>query len=90
MNVQEARDPWDLKKFWFSKETLSKAEIENNDVKSCQIMNRAKKIFFIKMTVNNNKLQYSLLNAEKPLPTMLKIQIRSLNDPFPSCVEYIR
>lgn len=45
---------------------------------------------FIKMTVNNNKLQYSLLNVEKPLPTMLKIQIRSLNDPFPSCVEYIR
>lgn len=42
------------------------------------------------MTVNNNKLQYSLLNVEKPLPTMLKIQIRSLNDPFPSCIEYIR
>lgn len=42
------------------------------------------------MMVNNNKLQYSLLNVEKPLPTMLKIQIRSLNDPFPSCVEYIR
>lgn len=55
MNVQEARDPWDLKKFWFSKETLSKAEIENNDVESCQIMNRAKKQQpFIKMTVNNN------------------------------------
>lgn len=45
---------------------------------------------FIKMTVYNNKLQYSLLNVEKPLPTMLKIQIRSLNDAFPSCVEYIR
>lgn len=37
-----------------------------------------------------NKLQYSLLNVEKPLPTMLKIQIRSLTDAFPSCVEYIR
>lgn len=51
---------------------------------------QSKKFFFIKMTVNNNKLQYSLLNVEKSLPTMLKIQIRSLTDAFPSCVEYIR
>lgn len=51
---------------------------------------QSKKNFFIKMTVNNNKLQYSLLNVEKSLPTMLKIQIQSLTDAFPSCVEYIR